>query len=331
MRLGVSVLLPLALSPAAIGICVIDPAQYIDRPATAVVGRLGGGTCVPIGARYALTANHVGVGANSRIRIGDKSYPVAATYPHPNAPGTDLKVVEIDGPPYFDEWAHVHPDPLSVPVGSIVYIGGTGHGYGKPMGTCAEWGDRAEHWAMNEIEGFLAGAYVWYRFDEEVPHEGIATSFDSGSFLGYDDPETCRITLLGIATSATTTGGPTCDGNSAYYALVDPDWLAPYTGALCEGDLDGDGDTDIADFMLLASSYSATSCSMRAQGDLNADGRVDILDFAILSGAFGCSSDAMHTVVTDPAGGGGGEAAPPTPAPSPTTEPEHAHGLLQPR
>lgn len=289
----VAALVTLALATPAIGIVVVDPSQYITRPEHALVGRLVGGSCVPIGARYALTANHVAVNTRSRISLDGLSYHVKRVIPHPNAPSVDLKIIEIDGPPYFDDWVPLHPAPTTIPIHSLVYIGGTGDETAAPSGDCIAWGGRAEHWATNEIEGMLNATvpYVWYRFDTQMPHEGIAAVYDSGSPLLVMDPDQCHMYLVGIATSATTASGPSCDGHTAYYVVLDDPWLEQFTGPACRGDLDRDGDTDLFDFTALLNDVNGTSldCATRSRGDLNDDGVVDITDFGVLFVDFGCS------------------------------------------
>ncbi|MEO1129683.1 MAG: S8 family serine peptidase [Planctomycetota bacterium] len=62
----------------------------------------------------------------------------------------------------------------------------------------------------------------------------------------------------------------------------------------CPGDVDGDNDTDLADFTDLASNFGATglpfgSGQSRSLGDLDDDGDVDLQDFTLLSQDFGCT------------------------------------------
>ncbi len=58
--------------------------------------------------------------------------------------------------------------------------------------------------------------------------------------------------------------------------------------ALCAGDVNGDGATDVFDFTDLASNFGAGPGATRAQGDVNGDGFVDVFDFADLASDFGC-------------------------------------------
>jgi hypothetical protein len=55
----------------------------------------------------------------------------------------------------------------------------------------------------------------------------------------------------------------------------------------CAGDLNDDGLTNAADFIVLAGSYGQT-VAPGTSGDLNNDGLVNAADFVILAGDFGC-------------------------------------------
>jgi len=58
--------------------------------------------------------------------------------------------------------------------------------------------------------------------------------------------------------------------------------------ALCPGDADGDGDTDISDLGLLLANFGA-AVTPGADGDLNFSGLVDITDLGMLLADFGCA------------------------------------------
>jgi hypothetical protein len=68
------------------------------------------------------------------------------------------------------------------------------------------------------------------------------------------------------------------------FALVT---TAPVPGE-CAGDVNGDGDTNAADFTILAGNFGA-SVAPNTSGDLNGDGIVNAADFTILAGDFGCA------------------------------------------
>ena len=57
----------------------------------------------------------------------------------------------------------------------------------------------------------------------------------------------------------------------------------------CSGDINGDGSTNAADFVILAGNFGA-SVAPNTSGDLNGDGLVNAADFVILAGDFGCGS-----------------------------------------
>ena len=56
----------------------------------------------------------------------------------------------------------------------------------------------------------------------------------------------------------------------------------------CAGDLDGDGDTDVFDFAILASNFASVGNPPFTNGDLDGDGDVDVFDFAIFAADFAC-------------------------------------------
>lgn len=291
MKLLVAAASLCTLCSASLAIVASDSAQYIDPPPNAIIGYLRNGTCVPIGERYALTANHVGVKAGHKIEIDGVNYTVSRVIAHPMAPSTDLKVLEIAGPPYFPRWVPVHPDPHAVPVNSTVYIGGFGKTTGAADGSCIDWADREERWATNNLEGHI-GNWSWYRYDAEMPNEGMAAVYDSGSPLIVADDGACSVAVLAVASTASTATGPTCDGHTAHYTEVDPVWLLPFTGPRCEGDLDADGDTDVMDFAVLVSNFGNhaddAGCLTYRSGDLDQNGVLDLDDVSILILSFGC-------------------------------------------
>lgn len=57
----------------------------------------------------------------------------------------------------------------------------------------------------------------------------------------------------------------------------------------CPGDLDGDGDVDLADLATLLSNFGTTGTATPAQGDSDGDMDVDLTDLAVLLGNFGAT------------------------------------------
>jgi len=62
---------------------------------------------------------------------------------------------------------------------------------------------------------------------------------------------------------------------------------------LCPGDVNGDGDTNVSDFNIVAGNFGAggPGCLTRSQGDLNCDGIVNVSDFNIMASSFGCDGN----------------------------------------
>jgi spore coat protein A len=56
----------------------------------------------------------------------------------------------------------------------------------------------------------------------------------------------------------------------------------------CVGDINGDGSTNAADFVILAGNFGTMVMPHNTGGDLNGDGLVNASDFVILAGDFGC-------------------------------------------
>jgi hypothetical protein len=59
---------------------------------------------------------------------------------------------------------------------------------------------------------------------------------------------------------------------------------------LCDGDINGDGDTTAADFVVLAANFAQT-VQPGLFGDLTGNAVVDTADFVVLAGNFGCRND----------------------------------------
>jgi hypothetical protein len=78
-------------------------------------------------------------------------------------------------------------------------------------------------------------------------------------------------------------------GSSESYEAVL--FISPYAppAPTCAGDINGDGQTNAADFVILAGAFGS-AVPPGTSGDLNADGIVNAADFVILAGDFGCAN-----------------------------------------
>ena len=58
---------------------------------------------------------------------------------------------------------------------------------------------------------------------------------------------------------------------------------------VCEGDIDGDGDTDVFDFSLISSQFGRNDIEPGTFGDYDFNGIIDVFDFAVFASDFGCT------------------------------------------
>ena len=72
-------------------------------------------------------------------------------------------------------------------------------------------------------------------------------------------------------------------------------WAAPLPA-----DFDGDGDTDLDDFNILATNFGTTSGASITQGDADGDGDVDLDDFNLLAADFGSNPQESISAVPEP-------------------------------
>jgi hypothetical protein len=82
--------------------------------------------------------------------------------------------------------------------------------------------------------------------------------------------------------------GPT-DNSTTYpgWNIDDVEIWAVDTSPGCPGDLDGDGDVDLADLSILLAHYGMTSGAEYEDGDLDGDGDVDLTDLSALLSVYG--------------------------------------------
>ncbi len=121
----------------------------------------------------------------------------------------------------------------------------------------------------------LVGAAALTSFAFDVPWR----TWDGGGGRASGGPFTVTGTL-----GQHDAGGPLTGGA---FSLNGGFWAAAATEPPgCEGDLDGDGDTDQADLGILLAAYG-----IDGGGDLDGDGDTDQADLGILLAAYGCTTD----------------------------------------
>jgi len=70
--------------------------------------------------------------------------------------------------------------------------------------------------------------------------------------------------------------------------IIGPGEVEVFAGLQCQGDVNGDGATDIFDFNAVTTNFGAGPDATRDEGDLNGDGLVNVFDYNGVVTDFGC-------------------------------------------
>lgn len=92
--------------------------------------------------------------------------------------------------------------------------------------------------------------------------------------------------------------GSGVDGLEMWTLTSNDATVAPPITELLDGDVDGNGKVEFADFLILSDNFGK-EVSERGEGDLNGDNRVDFADFLLLSDDFGNSIAALFATDWD--------------------------------
>lgn len=131
---------------------------------------------------------------------------------------------------------------------------------------------------------------------DSVNADGYLVEIDSGP--AFSNP----VVSEQVVASETTLPEGTLDGYTTYYwriaamnvggSVVSTPSLAAFTtGAppsTCQGDINGDGDTNVYDFSVFAANFGNTGLTPGTDGDFDFDGDVDVFDFSVIATHFGC-------------------------------------------
>jgi len=107
---------------------------------------------------------------------------------------------------------------------------------------------------------------AWYTIDGGGGMFNSGGSFELGGTVGQPD-----------ATTAVLSGGP--------FQLSGGFWAAA-AAAPCLGDLNGDGQRDLADLAILLAAYGVST-----EGDIDGDGDTDLADLAIVLANYGLACE----------------------------------------
>ncbi|HPG26420.1 MAG TPA: thrombospondin type 3 repeat-containing protein [Myxococcota bacterium] len=179
-------------SPAAARVTTSSGLSTSELEAYELQGRFRGFLGTPIDPTHFLTAQHVGISASDTISFSQGpnlgTYAILGWY---DDPGSDLRIVEIDGT--FSAWAALNAAPDEI--GKVATIFGRG---GSPSGPVSVGGelkgwtaaapDGAISWGRNVIAGTSSGNQIYARFERNgLPTEAGLSNGDSGGAWFVED------------------------------------------------------------------------------------------------------------------------------------------------
>jgi hypothetical protein len=133
--------------------------------------------------------------------------------------------------------------------------------------------DAGTNWVVVEVVGPTTGSA-----NPEVSGGWIDKSFNVEDFVGLSNQFQVRF-RVSDATGAIVEAGVDAFSITGRSCVDAP---------ACPGDVNGDGQTNIADFNIMAGNFGDGPGSLPSEGDLSGDGFVNISDFNIMAGNFGC-------------------------------------------
>ena len=138
---------------------------------------------------------------------------------------------------------------------------------------------------------------VWYRFTTVIDYD--ANQITDVSITNLATGATASTTLVDVYLEGGSAGGLGPATGFRFFTGAgtgtDPDNMTAWDnlvieplGGGCVGDLDGDGDTDLADLGILLADFGCVAPGP-CPGDLDGDGDTDLADLGILLADFGCT------------------------------------------
>jgi hypothetical protein len=163
---------------------------------------------------------------------------------------------------------------------------------------CIVWGNSASVGPQIQPEPSTGSAIVVQYSDVEGGWSGIGNMNEDPEFAGPADYHLTALSPcidMGDPAFAPQPGETDIDGQLRVWdgdgnGQARVDMGADEFGSHCLGDLDGDGDVDLADLAILLAHYGMTSGAMYEDGDLDSDGDVDLNDLATLLAVYGTSA-----------------------------------------